>query len=62
MTRRKKDPIDARVEAAYYATCSGIAIDISKVFAAGRIAATDGADDETLRTKIRAFVDTIRKN
>lgn len=65
MATKADKAIDRRVEAAYYATCSGVQIDvmdISKVFAAGRQAIANGADDEALRSAIVAFVQTIRKN
>jgi len=57
--------IDERVEQAYYASCSGIQInimDIGKVFKVGREAIRDGVDDDLLRKTIRKFVDQIRKN
>jgi hypothetical protein len=60
-----KKQIDKKVEQAYYASCSGIQIsimDIGKVFAAGRASFEAGADDETLKADIRAFVETIRHN
>jgi len=56
--------IDKRIEAAYYATCSGVQInimDIGKVFAEGRRALAEGADEDGLRARIKAFVETIRK-
>lgn len=57
--------IDKRIEAAYYAVANGIQIDIMdipKVFAVGRAFVADGVDDDTLKTMIAAYVDTIRKN
>ena len=60
-----KKQIDRKVEQAYYATCSGIQInilDIPRVFAVGRECIRDGVDDETLRATIRRFVESIRKN
>lgn len=57
--------IDSRVEQAYYASCSGIQInimDIGKVFKVGREAIRDGVDDDLLQATIRKFVEQIRKN
>jgi len=67
MARETKEQklINKRVETAYYQSCSGIQIpmmSIPKVFEAGRVAVAEGADDETLKAKIRAFVETIRVN
>ncbi len=65
LTKRQEKALDKRVEQAYYATCSGIEIcmmDISKVFKVGREAIRDGVDEDLLRSTIRKFVETIRKN
>jgi hypothetical protein len=65
LTKRQQKALDKRVEAAYYATCSGIQIDImdiSKVFKAGREALDGGADEDGLKKAVRDFVETIRKN
>jgi hypothetical protein len=67
MARQSKQEkaIEKRVEAAYYASCSGIQInmmDIPKVFKVGAQIVSEGADDATLQAKLRAFVDTIRHN
>lgn len=56
---------DKRIERLYYATCSGIQInimDIGKVFAFGQKKITDepGVDDAALASSIRAYVETIR--
>lgn len=57
--------IDRRVEKAYYASCSGVQInimDIGKIFAFGRMKVAAGEDDEALKSSIRAYVETIRTN
>jgi len=56
---------DKIVEKAYYATCSGIQIDImdiGKVFAFGRTKIEAGEDFPALCASVRAYVETIRKN
>jgi hypothetical protein len=60
MARKKIDPVDRRVELAYYRSCSGIQIDImdiSKVFKFGRdlILKEDPADAQ-LDVAIHQFV------
>lgn len=67
MARKTKaqKQIDKRVERLYYASCSGVQInimDIGKVFRAGREAIAIGGDDVAVTAAIVAFVATIRKN
>jgi len=57
--------LDKRVAAAFNATCGGIQLnimDFDKVFAVGRAAILDGADEATLGATVRAYVETIRHN
>lgn len=56
---------DRRIEQAYYKVANGIQInmmDIPKVFAVGRQALAEGADDEALEQAISSFVQKIRLN
>jgi hypothetical protein len=68
MTRAEKiikNKMQARIESAYRKSCLNIQIsmmDIGRVFDIGELAIAEGADDATLESKIRAFVETIRKN
>ena len=65
MTKSELRKVDKRIEAAYLGTCKGVQVsmmDIPKIFAEGRKAVAEGADDEALRARIVAFVETIRKN
>jgi len=64
--RRKNDKAtDDRISRAYYGNCSGVQVsilDIPRIFAEGRRAIAEGADDVMLAARIVAFVDTIRCN
>jgi hypothetical protein len=65
--KKKKDADDNLISKAYYATCSGIQIDIMdipKVYAFGRIKLEAGERDdfEALKSSIRNYVETIRRN
>jgi len=63
--KRRKDAQDKIVERAYYATCSGIQInvlDIGKVFAFGRLKLDAGEDFDALKSSVHNYVETIRKN
>lgn len=53
---------DARIEAAYRRSCSGVQIDIMKigsVFEHGRKLIAGGHDDVALAAGLREFVDTL---
>jgi hypothetical protein len=61
--RRKQTRVEELIERAYYASCSGIQInvmDIGKVFAFGREILAESTDYESLKSRLRAFVETIR--
>jgi hypothetical protein len=63
--RNTKRVIANRIQAAYNDACRNIEIsiwDIAKVFTVGEASIAAGDDDATLTTKIRNFVETIRKN
>jgi hypothetical protein len=68
MTRKEKaekKAIEQRIDLAYRRSCDRIQIsvlDIGKVFEVGRKAIAEGVDDAELEKRIRAFVETIRKN
>jgi len=68
MTRAEKRAAkiaDERINRAYMATCAGIQInimEIGNVFKYGRLIIAEGADDESLRRRIRSYVETIRQN
>jgi hypothetical protein len=60
-----KKKVEARIERVYRAHCAGIEIsvfDISKVFAVGQSAVAEGVDDAVLGERIKAFVETIRRD
>lgn len=62
---KSQKQIDKRIETAYYAAYNGIQINImaiSKVFDVGRAQLAKSDDEETLRSTLRAFVETIREN
>lgn len=64
-TKKMMDEQRKRVERAYYDTCSGIQIsiwDMSGILEYGNRLLDNGATEDELRTSIRAYVETIRKN
>lgn len=65
MTKAQQKKNDARINKAYLTSCENVQVpilDIPKIFAVGHQAIAEGADDETLKHKIFAFVQTIRTN
>jgi len=65
MTKKEKKAAEGRVSKAYYATCSGIQIDmmdIPRVFAVGMHVIEHGGTDADLEQNVREFVEQIRKN
>ena len=65
MSKKAEKLNDERIERAFYRHCSNIQIDVmhlSKVFAVGRSAIANGADDDALGAALLAFVNTIRRN
>lgn len=65
LTKKEIAARDNKIQALYGQSCQDIQIgmfDIPKVFKVAVAAIEAGDNDETVKTKIRAFVDTIRKN
>jgi hypothetical protein len=65
VTKKENIALEKRISRIYGLRCSGIQIDImdiGKVFAAAKLAAAEGLDDEALGQRIFDFVQTIRKN
>ena len=64
-TKKEQKARRDRVSRIYTQTCSGIQIsiwDMSKIMDVGLASIEAGDDDTALGQKIRAFVETIRKN
>lgn len=62
MPSKAEKLIDARIDRAYRAACSGVAInimDIPKVFAFGKIKIAEGEDDQALASSIGHYVRSI---
>jgi hypothetical protein len=60
-TRRNED----RVTCLYGQACQGVQVsvfDLSKIMKIGLDSITEGLDDETIKTKLAEFVQTIRQN
>lgn len=57
--------IDSRIEKAYRASCCNIQVktlmDLGKVFEAGKKLISEGADDSTLASGLRQYVDLLSK-
>jgi len=62
---KEEKALDKKIERIYYANCQNIMIDImniEKVFAAGRAAASAGGDDDAIKRAVVVFVETIRED
>lgn len=60
-----KKAMEKRVDAAYYATCNGIQVnmmDLPKIKKVGMDAVAAGVTEDELRAKIWSFVESIRTN
>lgn len=65
MKKLSKKAVESKVSRLYMESCSGIQIsvfDMGKVMRVGTDAVQAGLSDEEVKNKIRAFVETIRKN
>jgi hypothetical protein len=65
MKKLSKKAVERKVSELYAQSCSGIQVsifDLGKIMKVGEASVLAGDSDELVKSKLRAFVETIRKN